>query len=124
VFRAGQLTALPLLPSYEFLNAKKISNGRITGYVGRGSDPSVGVVWERDLTPHALPNNESGQYINRDGLVIGYNPDATLIWGVWRNLALEFAFGAANDNAFVGTVSDDGTFGGNFRGNPTFWRCG
>jgi len=123
VFRAGQLTALPRPPPYEFLNAKKISNGRVTGYAARGSDPSVGVVWERDLTPHILPNAQSGQYINRDGLILGYSPDATLIWGVWRNRTLEFAFGAAHDDAFVGTVSDDGTFGGSFRGNPTFWRC-
>lgn len=124
VMRSGVLTALPPLARNQTLYAKAISNGRVTGSVLPKGGQYTGVVWERDLTPHSLPNASEGHLINRDALVVAShtNPNVTS-HGVWRAGTLEYAFGTFDDHVYTGTLSDDGTFAGQLRGQPTIWRC-
>jgi len=122
VVRGGVRTALPQLAGNQDLEAVQLSNGRVTGWVYTNSR-YTGVVWERDLTPHALPNATQGLLINRDGLVVGRRSGTNVSYGVWRDRTLEFTFDASNDNLDLGAISDDGTFAGTLRYAPTVWRC-
>jgi len=124
VLRGGVLNALPTLARNQTPYGRAISNGRVTGSVLPKGGSYIGVVWERDLTPHSLPTAGEGLLINRDGLVVAShsNPNVT-DHGVWRNGTLEYAFGSFDDHVYTGALSDDGTFAGQLRGAPTVWRC-
>lgn len=121
IVRGGVLTPLPLLPRVDYASAAKISNGRIIGSQHLKSG-YVGAVWERDLTPHSLPNSNVGKLINRDGLAIGTRLTGGGL-GVWRNGVLEFSFPSSDTPADMGAISDDGSFAGTLNYLPTVWRC-
>lgn len=121
IVRGGVLTPLPLLPRADYADAAKISNGRIIGSQHLKSG-YVGAVWERDLTPHSLPNSNVGMLINRDGLAIGTRLTGGGL-GVWRAGVLEFSFPASGATADMGAISDDGSFAGTLNYLPTVWRC-
>jgi hypothetical protein len=116
IVRGGVRTTLQPLSGTTNPDGVKISNGRVIG----NNYPKSGVtavVWERDLTPHALPNSDFGKLINRDGLAIGTRDGGGT--AVWRNGVLEFSFGSAD----MGAISDDGTFAVTLNDIPTVWRC-
>lgn len=123
VLRGGVLSALPPLARNQTPYGRAISNGRVTGSVLPKGGQYTGVVWERDLTPHTLPNAGEGLLINRDALVVASHASAGLSHGVWRGSTLEHAFGTFDDHVYTGAISDDGTFAGDLRGQPTVWRC-
>ncbi|WP_086820115.1 hypothetical protein [Allokutzneria sp. NRRL B-24872] len=128
-WKNGVATKLAPPVAAKDVSGKSISAGRVVGWITLEGQPGElrAVQWDATGKAGVLPEGQSADSVNRDGLAVGDTHDFSVGAAVWRGGKLEAKL-PNTPQLFAGKVGDDGGIPAYTRTDnkdtPLVYRCG